>query len=298
MVVIEQSSLESELGATAPAEPDFDESGSSGALRRALHRPGFVLALVYLALVLISAVHPSLFAGYGPDQVIPADKLQAPSLAHLFGTDELGRDLFSRVLYGSQRSLTAMGLAVGLAAVAGLVIGVISGFCGGVIDAVLMRVIDVALAIPGLMMALAIVTALGFGTVRIGIAVGVGIIPGFARVTRSEVLKVKILPYVEAARTGGGKWWRVVFHHVLPNSWGPVVVLVMLDLGTAILSISALSFLGFGAQPPAADWGSLVADGRNYLVTSPWLSLIPGIVIGLLVFSLNHIGRTMEELQR
>lgn len=298
MAVIEQGAVAEP--AASPAASPVDEAGLErrSVLRIALRRPGFVLALVYLLLVLVSALVPSLFAGYGANEVIPADKLEGPSLAHLFGTDELGRDLFSRVVYGSQQSLIAMGLAVGMAAIGGLAIGLASGFFGRAVDAVLMRIIDVALAIPGLMMALAIVTALGFGTVRIGIAVGVGIIPGFARVTRAEVLKVKMLPYVEASRTGGGQWWRVLLRHVLPNSWGPVLVLVVLDLGTAILSLSALSFLGFGAQPPAADWGSLVADGRNYLVTSPWLSLIPGIVIGLLVFSFNHIGRSIEELQR
>jgi peptide/nickel transport system permease protein len=283
-----------------PATPDTASGDSRlrGALGRAFRRPGFLLAVTYVLLVLVSALLPSLFAGYGANAVAPTDKLLGPSFAHLFGTDELGRDLFSRVIYGSRASIAGMGLAVGLAAVLGLVIGIASGFFGGALDALLMRGVDVLLAIPSLLLALAIVTALGFGTVKVAVAVGAAILPGFARMTRAEVLKVKTLPYVEAARSSGAGWGRVLIRHILPNSWGPVVVLVVLDLGTAILAISALSFLGFGAQPPAADWGALISDGRGYLVTSPWLSLFPGFFVGFLVLSLNHIGKTMEELQR
>ncbi|WP_083391210.1 ABC transporter permease [Parafrankia soli] len=129
-------------------------------------------------------------------------------------------------------------------------------------------------------------------------AVGVGIAPGFARTTRAEVFRVRGQAYVEAARTGGASWGRVLLRHVLPNSWGPVAVLAVLDFGTAVLAISALSFLGFGAAPPAAEWGTLISSGRNYLITSPWLSLLPGLFVGLVVFSLNHIARTLEEVRR
>jgi peptide/nickel transport system permease protein len=159
-------------------------------------------------------------------------------------------------------------------------------------------VVDVMLAIPRLLLALTIVTALGFGTLPIAVAVGVGIVPGFARITRAQVLTVKSLPYIEAARTGGASWVRVLVRHILPNSWGPVLVLAVLDFGVAILAISALSFLGFGAAPPAAEWGTLISQGRNFLITSPWLTLLPGFFVGLVVFSLNHISKSLEELQR
>lgn len=263
-----------------------------------LRRPGLVLAVGFVVLVVVSALLPSLFTQYDPYATAPGAKLQAPNGAHLFGTDELGRDLFTRVLYGSTRTIKTTLSAVGLALLAGLTIGVISGFVGGWVDAVLMRAVDVTLAIPRLLLALTIVTALGFGFLPTAIAVAVGIFPGFSRITRAEVLKVKTLPYVEAARTGGASWLRVVVRHILPNSWGPVLVLAVLDFGVAILIVSALSFLGLGAPPPAAEWGTLIAQGRNYLVTSPWLSLLPGLFVGLVVFSLNHISKSLEEIQR
>ncbi len=266
--------------------------------RRLRRRPGLVLAIAFVAFVIVSSVFPGWFTGQDPDATDPVAKLSGPSSAHLFGTDELGRDLFSRVLHGSTLTIEATLSAVSLAVVAGLAIGVLAGFFGGWVDSVLMRVVDVLLAVPRLLLALTIVTALGFGTLPVAVAVGVGIVPGFARITRAQVLTVKSLPYIEAARTGGASWPRVLLRHILPNSWGPVLVLAVLDFGVAILAISALSFLGFGAPPPAAEWGTLIAAGRNYLITSPWLTLLPGLFVGLVVFSLNHISKSLEEFQR
>jgi peptide/nickel transport system permease protein len=267
-------------------------------LRSLVRRPGFLLALVYVVLAIASAFVPALFTRTDPNATVPVDKLLAPSFAHLFGTDALGRDLFARMVNGSALSIEATLIAIGIGVSAGLVIGVVSGFAGRWVDAVLMRFVDVLLAIPGLLLSLAIVTALGFGTVNVAIAVGVGVTPGFARITRAEVLRIRTLPYIEAARGGGASWLRVLVRHVLPNSWGPVVVLAVLDLGTAILAVSSLSFLGFGAPPPQSEWGSLIAGGRDYLITSPWLTLLPGLAVALIVFSLNHIAKTLEEVQR
>ena len=279
-----------------------DRDGTSNRARQTayalLRRPGFLLAVVYVALVILSAIAPRLFTSGDPTQTAPRDKFLAPSLSHLFGTDELGRDLFTRMVHGSALSIEATAISVGVAVVAGLTIGVVSGYAGGWVDSLLMRFVDVLLAIPALLLALAIVTALGFGTVNVALAVGVGLTPGFARVTRAEVLRVKTLPYVEAARSSGAGPLRVLRRHILPNSWGPVAVLAVLDFGTAILAVSSLSFLGFGAPPPEAEWGSLVAAGRTYLVTSPWLTLLPGLAVGAAVYALNHIGKTFEELQR
>ncbi|WP_226502666.1 ABC transporter permease [Pseudomonas sp. MWU16-30317] len=263
-----------------------------------LRRPGFVLAAVLIAFTLLAGLMPWLFSGLDPYATAPAAKLLAPGAAHWFGTDELGRDLYTRVLYGSRLSVEAALLAVGLALISGLGLGIVSGFIGGRVDAVIMRFIDVMLALPGLLLALAIVTAIGFGTLPVAIAVGVGIIPGFARTTRAEVLRVKTLPYVEAARLGGASWGRTLLRHVLPNAWGPVAVLATLDFGAAILATAGLSFLGFGAEPPAAEWGTLIANGRQFLITAPWVSLLPGLYVVLVVFSLNHIARTFEELER
>ncbi|MDU9394486.1 ABC transporter permease [Pseudomonas japonica] len=263
-----------------------------------LRRPGFVLALVLVLFTLVAALAPWLFTQVDPYATQPSAKLLPPSLGHWFGTDELGRDLYTRVLYGARLSVEAALLAVGLALVCGLGLGIVSGFVGGRLDAVIMRLVDVLLALPGLLLALAIVTAIGFGTIPVAIAVGVGIIPGFARTTRAEVLRIKTLPYVEAARLGGASWGRTLLRHVLPNAWGPVAVLATLDIGAAILATAGLSFLGFGAAPPAAEWGTLIANGRHFLITAPWVSLLPGLFLVLVVFSLNHIARTFEENQR
>jgi len=288
----------------APADLPRPHWQPRGRLRRTLdvalpllRRPGFVLAVVLVLTSLLAALTPWLFTSVDPYATVPVAKLLPPGAGHWFGTDELGRDLYTRVLYGSRLSILAALLAVGLALVAGLGLGVVAGFLGGRVDAVVMRLIDVMLALPGLLLALAIVTAIGFGTLPVAVAVGVGIIPGFARTTRAEVLRVKTLPYVEAVRLGGASWRRTLLRHVLPNAWGPVAVLATLDFGAAILATAGLSFLGFGAQPPAAEWGTLIANGRQFLITAPWVSLLPGLVVVLVVFSLNHIARTLEEVQ-
>ncbi|MGX1022055.1 peptide/nickel transport system permease protein [Pseudomonas sp. Y3 TE3536] len=263
-----------------------------------LSRPGFAVALLVVLFALAAAVVPQWLTHFDPYATSPAAKLTAPGAAHWFGTDELGRDLYTRVVYGASLSVQAALLAVGIALAGGLGLGVLAGFAGGRVDAALMRVIDVLLALPGLLLALAIVTAIGFGTVPVAIAVGVGIIPGFARTTRAEVLRVKTLPYVEAARLGGASWCRTLLRHILPNAWGPVAVLATLDFGAAILATAGLSFLGFGAAPPAAEWGTLIANGRHFLITAPWVSLLPGLFVVAVVFSLNHLARTLEEHHR
>ena len=263
-----------------------------------VRKPVFVVAALYVLFVIVSAFWPGLFTSAGPFDTHPTDTLLSPSAHHLFGTDYYGRDQWTRMLYGSALTIKATLLALTIAVVVGLGLGVLSGFFGGIVDAVLMRVIDVLLAIPGLLLALSIVTALGYGTVPVAVAVGVGIVPGFARTTRAEVLRVKTLPFVEASRAGGSSWRRVLLRHILPNSWGPVAALAVLDGGVAIIAIASLSFLGFGAAPPAAEWGTLIADGRNYLVTAWWLSLLPGLFVAAIVFSLNHISKTFQELER
>ncbi|WP_433605828.1 ABC transporter permease [Dactylosporangium sp. CA-139114] len=263
-----------------------------------LRKPLFLIAALYVLFVVVSAFRPRWFTGADPYDTHPESAILPPSGSHLFGTDSYGRDLWTRMLYGSPLTIEATLLALGIALVAGLSLGIVAGFFGGATDALLMRIIDVLLAIPGLLLALSIVTALGYGTMPVAVAVGVGIVPGFARTTRAEVLRVKTLPYVEAARAAGASWSRVLLRHILPNSWGPVAVLAVLDGGVAIIAIASLSFLGFGAAPPAAEWGTLIADGRNYLVTAWWLSLLPGLFVALLVLSLNHISKTMQELTR
>jgi peptide/nickel transport system permease protein len=259
-----------------------------------VRRPGLVLAVLVLVLAVLWAVVPNLFTSYDPLAGIPRQKLQGPSAAHLFGTDETGRDVFSRVVHAASLSLRATVLAVLMALVIGSVIGLIAGSRGGWLDSVIMRVVDVLLAVPPILLSLALVTALGFGTTKVAIAVGVANIPSFARLMRAEVLRVRTGVYVEAARASGVRWFGVLSRHVLPNAFGPVLVLAVLTFGTAVLEISSLSFLGYGATPPTPEWGSLVASGRSFLASAWWMSTLPGLVIAAVVLSANRVSRALE----
>ena len=252
-------------------------------------------SVVVLLLALGFALFPSVFASGDPLVGTPADKLQAPSASHWFGTDNIGRDVFTRVVHGSGLSLTATLLAVGIALVVGSIIGLVSGAVGGMVDAVLMRIVDVLLSIPTLLLSLALVTALGFGTVNVAIAVGVTLIANFARVMRSEVLRVRRSLYVEAAYASGVRWFDVFRRHILRNSYGPVIALAAVEFGMAVLAVSALSFLGFGAAPPTPEWGSLISEGRNFLATAWWMTTLPGLVIVAVVVSAHRLGHALER---
>ena len=261
----------------------------------AARRPGLVLAVVVLLLMLAWALTPGVFAARGPLTVDPSHALEPPGSGAWFGTDYLGRDIYSRVVYGASLSLRAPVIAVGLALFSGTAIGVAAGTLGGWIDALLMRLVDVLLAIPSILVSLAVVTALGSGTVNIAFAVGLAGVAGFARVSRAQVLAVNREPYVEAAYAAGVRRPAVVFAHVLPNAAGPVLALAALELGTAILSVSALSFLGFGAQPPTPEWGQMVSEGQNYLATAWWLTAMPGLAIAAVALSVNRLARAITR---
>lgn len=284
---------------TPLSEPVEIPTRSAGAPARLASRlrtfsPTLVLAWLVLGLVLAWAIVPWLFTGHDPLVGVPADKLQAPSVAHLFGTDQLGRDLLARVIYGAIQSLSGALVAVGVGLVLGTAIGVIAGSTGGVLDAILMRIVDVLLSIPGLLLALSIIILLGFGTINAAIAVGIGSVAAFARLSRSEVVRVRRSDYVEAAFGSGGRYVAVLWRHVLPNSLGAVVSLAALQFGVAILAISTLGFLGYGAPPPTPEWGLLVADGRNYIATSWWLTTFPGLVVVVVVLAANRISHSLR----
>jgi peptide/nickel transport system permease protein len=264
-------------------------------LDRLLGNWAILVAGIFILVVLCWGIAPWAFTHGDPLAVAVRDKLLAPSTAHWFGTDHLGRDVLVRIIHGTKNSLIATMTAVLIGLFVGTTIGLLSGFGPAKLDAAIMRLTDVLLAIPNLLLSLAIVTALGFGLIQVAIAVGVGSVGSFARIMRSEVIRVKNLTFVESTLLLGASPFSVAVRHVLPHSWGPVVALSAIEFGTAVLSVSALSFLGFGAPPPEIEWGLLVAEGRKYINTSWWLIAFPGLLIVLTVVAANVIGHFLEE---
>ncbi|WRZ95166.1 ABC transporter permease [Streptomyces sp. NBC_01007] len=286
-------------GLAPPVDPGIAPSPGPGpelrrVLRFFLRRPGLLTSVLVVVLVVLAAFRPELFTSQDPLHGVPSQNFRSPSGAHWFGTDELGRDLFSRVVHGAQLSLKATLIAVAVAFVAGGLLGLVAGFVGRWVDDVLMRFVDVLLSIPALFLSLALVTALGYGTVKVAVAVGAASVAGFARVTRAEVLRVRQAVFVEASRSCGSRWYSVLGRHVLPNAAGPVIVLATLDFGTSVLAVSSLSFLGYGAPPPAPEWGTLISDGRNYLANAWWLTALPGLAIAATVLATNRIARALD----
>jgi peptide/nickel transport system permease protein len=223
-------------------------------------------------------------------------RLEDPSWAHPMGTDELGRDTLARIIHGSQVSLQVGLIAVSIALVLGLSIGLTSGFFSGRVDALLMRVVDLMFALPGLVLAIVIAGLLGPSRRNAMIAIGIIITPAFARVVRGAVLEVMGFPFVESARALGSSHLRVMGRHVMPNIAAPVIVLVTVYLSTAILSEAALSFLGLGTQPPEASWGGMLSSARSYLEVDPWLSIFPGLAIMVVVLGFNFLGDGLRDI--
>lgn len=281
------------VSTTSPVEQQQPRWSSQ--VGRLMRKPGVLVATVFLIWVLMAAFWPTLLSSTDPAATNTVDLLQPPHAGAIFGTDELGRDLYARVVHGAGLTVQAAVGAIVIAAVVGLFIGVVAGAYGGIIDTVLMRIVDVKLAIPGLLLALIIISALGFSATNVAIAVGIGFIPSFARTTRARVLSIRSTDFVEAAVVNGMRPSAILVRHILPNASGPVAVLAVLDFGGAIIAVATLNFLGFGAAAPLADWGSLISDGRSFLTTAPWLSLLPGLIVACTVFALNHIAKTLEE---
>lgn len=252
------------------------------------------LAGFVLLTVILWALFPALFTSINPIATDTTNVLRPPSTEHLFGTDHLGRDVLARTIHGSALSLQATLLAVMIAFVAGTTIGVLAGYVGGVVDAVLMRIVDIIMSIPGLLLAMGVVTALGFGTTNIAIAVGVASAASFARLSRGEIFRWKTAVFAEAARWVGVGYWRILWRYLLPLATKPVIALGVLEFGSAVIAVSTLSFLGFGQPPPAPEWGLLVAEGRDYLATAWWLTTLPGIVIVSVVLSANQLSRIIQ----
>lgn len=260
-------------------------------LRNRLAKTGAVVILIYLLTALVAPY----FAPFDPIKQSLADSLKPPSFSHFFGTDEYGRDIFSRIIFGARISLMIGVGAVGIAFFLGTILGTVSGYYGGRIDSIIMRIMDIMLSFPAILLAIVIVTILGPGMVNVLIAVGIQSTPMFARMIRGSVLSVKENEYILAARALGGSDFRILRKHVLPNCMAPMIVLGTLRIGTAIITASGLSFLGLGAQPPTPEWGAMLASGRNYMRAALWVATIPGLAIMTVVFGFNLLGDGLRD---
>ncbi|MDZ3991824.1 ABC transporter permease [Pseudomonas sp. Teo4] len=268
-------------------------------LTRTVRWPGLavVLSIGLFIVVLGWAFCPGLFTRVDPLLADPTQTLQAPSALHWFGTDHLGRDLYARCVYGAALSLQATSIAVLIALVLGSLLGGIAGWFGGIADRILAVLVEVLMAIPALLLAMAIVTALGFGTLEIALAVGLSSVAMFARLARGEVLRWRSRTFVEAAQVAGVGPWSNLCRHVLPHAAGPLLALAALEFASAVLAVSALSFLGFGAPPPQPEWGLLIAEGRNYLVVAWWYTTLPGLVVAAVVLATQQLARGLQRIQ-
>ena len=270
-------------------------SESGLALRRFVHRRAALLGAAYLVLLIGGALAAPAIAPYDPLKQDPGAMLSTPSRAHWLGTDDLGRDVLSRLLYGARLSLGASLMAVAIATLAGLPIGLAAGYLGGAADDALMRVIDALQAFPALILAMAISAALGPGLVNVMIAVGIVYTPRFARLVRGQVLSLREELFVEGARAAGASHLRIIARHVLPNVVAPVTVQVSIGVAFALLAETSLSFLGVGIKPPEPSWGTDVGRGYRFMRLAPWLVFIPGSVILLTPLAFNMVGDGMRD---
>jgi len=265
-------------------------------LRLLRQNPSAVAGFIIIALMVLMALCASFLAPYDPIRISLKDRLSPPSLIHLFGTDELGRDILSRIMYGSRISLRIGVFVILIAGGMGSVIGALSGYLGHKIDNLIMRVMDVLLSFPPLVLALALAAALGPSLNNAILAVAVVMIPKFARLVRGEALAVKEKQFIAAARASGAKSLWIVFHHILPNCFSSVIILGTLILGETILIAASLSFIGLGAQPPTPEWGAMVSVGRKFLMDQWWYATFPGLFILITVIGFNIFGDALRDI--
>jgi peptide/nickel transport system permease protein len=264
-------------------------------LRRLVANPLSLVGLIILVVFVVAAIAAPLIAPDNPNAFDGAAKFLAPSGSHLFGTDDVGRDLFSRVIYGARYSLLSAVAILAFAATVGTTIGLIAGYAGGWVDEILMRITDMFLAFPALILAMAAAAALGPSLFNAAVATGIVWWPWYARLVRGQVLHLKNEPFVAAARVAGASRQRVMVRHILRNCTTPIIVQMSLDVGYAILTMAALSFVGLGAQPPTPEWGSMIATGRDYYLNQWWYATFPGLAIFLVVMAANLVGDGLQD---
>ena len=281
--------------------PSLAKSRGRSRLRRLLvlarRKPlGALGAGLMLVLVLVAALAP-LLAPHDPYESISGARLLSPSLAHPMGTDNLGRDLLSRIIYGARISLMIGVLAGALGTLGGLTVGLISGYAGGWVDNVIQRVVDSLMAFPGLILALALVATLGPSLRNVMIAIAIGAIPNTSRVIRGAVLSAKQEDYVSAAHALGAPGWRIAIFHIVPNVMAPVLILASVGFGVSIIAEASLSFLGLGAQPPTPSWGVMLSGpSRRFMTDAPWMAIFPGLAISLVIFGINVFGDALRDI--
>lgn len=265
-------------------------------MHRLLRSTSATVGLVLCTVLVAAALVGMWYTPYDPNAIAPAQRLQPPSIAHLLGTDHFGRDIFSRILAGTHLSLVIGLASIVVAVAAGLLLGLPAGFFGGRVDMVIMRLIDVLLAFPSVLLALSIVALLGASLFNVVLAVGISTVPVFTRMVRASVLSVRSLPYIESARAIGCHDARLIGTHILPNILAPLIVLATLNTASAILIGSALSFLGLGPQPPSPEWGAILSEARNYMRLGWWLTVFPGSAIAITVLALNLLGDGLRDV--
>ena len=253
-------------------------------------------ALIFILAILVFAILAPLLTGYDPASTDSRSVLTAPSREHIFGTDRLGRDIFSRIVYGARVSLAIGFIAVGIASLIGVLIGAIAGYYGGITDYLLMRFVDIMLCFPVIFLILAVISLLEPSIINIMVIIGATGWMGIARLVRAEVLTLKERDFVAAAKVMGAKGSRIILRHLIPNAIGPVLVSATLGIGGAILTESALSFLGIGVQPPRPSWGNILMDGRSTLGVAWWLTVFPGVFILVTVLSYNILGEALRDI--
>lgn len=254
-----------------------------------------VLSLIFILILVVCALFPEQIAPYAYDKQNYSETFLSPSLAHPFGTDNYGRDIFSRVIYGTRISIGIGLLAVAISCIIGVIVGAIAGFYGNVTDNILMRLIDIMLAIPSILLMMAIVTALGNGVINLTIAIAISSVPGYARIVRASVMTEKEKEYIEAARSVGTSNFTIVMRHILPNCMAPIIVQATMSIATAILSIASLSFVGLGISPPTPEWGSMLNDAQGFMRDHWFVVTFPGLMIMLTVFAFNLLGDGLRD---
>lgn len=289
--------ISTETITTAETPVPLKKRRKNRTLERMVRNPSFMIGALIVLLMVVAGVFAPILAPYPPNQINFMALLQPPSGAHWFGTDELGRDLFSRILYGARTSLEVSAASVGIGLFFGILIGLLTGYIGGAFDEwFVMRVMDSIQSFPFLILALVIGAVLGSGLGNAMIAIGFGFIPGFVRIVRAQVFVQKRSEYVQSAITVGAGTTRILVVHILPNILTPIIVQATLGLASGVVAEAGLSYLGLGVQPPAASWGAMLHTAQGYITTAPWLAIFPGLTLAISVLGFNYLGDGLADL--